>query len=225
MKNQKKSKPEKSTHLIGGHFSAAGGLENALKQEMIRSSLLGIDYLVLHPGAHMGSGVTAGIEQAAKSIDYIFKTPDTQDWPRLLIETTAGQGTCLGHCFEQIAALLERTGHPEITGVCMDTCHMFAAGYDIRNPSSYNKVMSDFDSIIGFDRLFAIHLNDSQSRLGSKKDRHAHIGEGRIGKTGFKLIMNDNRLKNIPKIIETPKLLNGQEMDPVNLQQLIGFID
>ena len=195
----------------------------SLASELCRSSRLGIEYLVLHPGAFLSSDAASGMERAARSLKQAFEEANVTS-PRLLIETTAGQGTCLGHTFEQIATILEKTGNPGQTGVCMDTCHMYAAGLDISRPATYQAVMDEFDTLIGLDRLFAVHLNDSKASLGSKKDRHEHIGEGRIGITGFKLIMNDPRLKSVPKVLETPKEKNGKPMDPVNIKRLLDVI-
>lgn len=196
----------------------------ALTSELIRSSKLGIDYVVLHPGAFLDTSEHVGISRAADSLKEAFEKAG-KSAPRLLIETTAGQGTCLGHTFEHIKKILDLTNIHEKTGVCMDTCHMFAAGMDISRPDKYEKTLTGFDALIGLDRLFAIHLNDSKTPLGSNKDRHAHIGEGHIGETGFHLIMNDKRLQHIPKILETPKDRDGQEMDPVNLARLLSLID
>lgn len=197
---------------------------NALKSELIRSSMLGIDLLVLHPGAYLTGDEACGIDRAVNSIQKVFsQTPLVKT--RLLIETTAGQGTCLGHTFEQIATILEKTSAPDRTGVCLDTCHIFTAGYDIRTPDAYESVMTLFDTTIGLEHLFAIHLNDSKMPFGSRKDRHEHIGEGLIGEQGFAQIMNDPRLKSLPKILETPKEKNGIEMDPVNLKRLLSLLN
>lgn len=196
----------------------------SLEAELRRSALLNIDYLVLHPGAYLTSSPEDGIRRAANSLKTVFKATNTIA-PRLLIETTAGQGTCLGHSFNQIASILDKTGNENRIGVCMDTCHMFAAGYDIRTVESYEKVMSDFENTIGFHRLYAIHLNDSQSDLASRIDRHDHIGNGFIGENGFKLIMNDSRFKSIPKILETPKELDLVPMDQINLNRLLAMVN
>jgi len=195
----------------------------ALLQEMIRSSMLKIDYVVLHPGAHTGSGLEEGIKNIIETIKKVFDNSD-KITAKLLFETTAGQGTSIGHTFEQIAELLEKINNPEYTGVCLDTCHIFAAGYDIKTEKAYNNIINKFNTIIGLDKLNLIHLNDSKKKLGSKVDRHEHIGEGFIGKDAFKYIINDQRLFNIPKILETPKLKDGIDMDKVNLKRIINMI-
>lgn len=191
----------------------------ALKQELIRSAALAIDYVVLHPGAHMGSGEPAGIRQVAAGINRVFsEAPQAQT--RLLLETTAGQGSSLGHRFEQLAEMIERIEDKDRIGVCLDTSHIFAAGYDIRNLQAFQKTFSTFDAVIGLKHLYLLHLNDSKKDLGTRVDRHEHIGLGFIGPDAFKWIMNDDRLLNIPKIIETPKKNTGKDWDKKNLDRL-----
>jgi deoxyribonuclease-4 len=196
----------------------------ALASEMERSALLGIDYVVLHPGAHMGQGDEKGLETAARSLSKVLEPLENSFTPRLLIETTAGQGTCLGHTFEQVAWLLDHTGIPDRTGVCLDTSHMFAAGYDLTTRQGYDRTMEQLEKTIGFERVFALHLNDSKVGLASRKDRHEHIGSGCIGEEGFKFIMTDPRFSTLPKILETPKLEDNAFMDPVNLSILRNMI-
>ena len=196
---------------------------NALKHELIRSSLLNIPFVVLHPGAHMGKGKEAGIEKVALSINEIFtQTPDIQT--RLLLETTAGQGSALGHTFEQLASIIEKIENQNRIGICLDTSHLFAAGYDFRSSESYRKATDAFDEIIGFENLYVIHLNDSKKELGSRVDRHEHIGEGYIGIKAFELLMNDMRFWDVPKIIETPKQKDGRDMDKMNLNRLRSLV-
>lgn len=196
---------------------------DALKNELVRSSTLGIPYVVLHPGSHMGKGEEKGIAQIIENINDIFEQiPEVA--VQLLFETTAGQGTNLGHTFEQIAVIMKNIKQNKRAGVCLDTSHVFAAGYDIRTFDSYMKTMDDFDSIIGLQHLKIIHLNDSKKGFGSKVDRHEHIGMGLIGIEAFKLIMNDDRLKNIPKIIETPKGNGEKDWDKINLNQLKNLV-
>jgi deoxyribonuclease-4 len=190
----------------------------AFADELARCDVLGIPYLVTHPGAHTGSGVEAGIERFAASLNEIYASmPDSTTLT--LLETTAGQGTTLGRSFEEIAAIIERVEQKERVGVCLDTCHVFAAGYDFRTPELYGEMMSHFDATIGLDRLKAIHLNDSKNPLGSNKDRHDHIGDGEIGLEGFRQFMNDGRLAGIPGILETEKDASG-DMDRRNLATL-----
>lgn len=191
----------------------------ALACEMERSGALGLSFVVLHPGSHRGAGESEGIRKVADAIVSVFDKMEGPT-PRLLLETTAGQGTSLGHRFEQLADILDRVRRPGQTGVCLDTSHIFAAGYDIRTPSSYRETMNRFDDIIGMDRLKLMHLNDSKKELGTRVDRHAHIGRGYIGADAFRLIMNDSRLAGIPKILETPKEKGGKDWDAVNLKVL-----
>jgi deoxyribonuclease-4 len=201
---------EKKTHDLS---------RQALKHELFRSSLLGIPFVVLHPGAHRGRGENAGIRQITDSINNIFKQTKGLK-TRLLLETTAGQGSGTGHSFEQFKYILARVDNNRRLGFCLDTCHIFAAGYDIRTSASYRKTINAFDDIIGLEHLCLIHLNDSKKKLGSKVDRHEHIGEGYIGINAFKLFMNDDRFHKIPKIIETPKEKGGKDYDKINLDRL-----
>ena len=196
---------------------------NALKQELIRSSMLGIPFVVLHPGSHMGKGEKQGINRIAESINDIFaKTPEIRS--RLLLETVAGQGSSIGHTFEQLALILDLIENKEKMGICLDTCHIFAAGYDIRNIKSYRKTINLFDNIIGINHLYFIHLNDSKKDLGTRVDRHEHIGQGFIGLKAFECFMNDKRFKNIPKIIETPKENATCDYDKTNLNKLRAMV-
>ncbi len=192
---------------------------NALEQELIRSTALEIPFVVLHPGSHLGDGEKKGIDRISESINKIFeKNPEIKT--RLLLETTSGQGAGIGHTFEQLNEIIEKINRKDKTGVCLDTCHIFAAGYDIRDKFSYHRAIEEFDKITGLDRLFLIHLNDSKKGLGSHVDRHEHIGKGEIGIDAFRLIMNDKRLAGIPKIIETPKSGDGKDWDRINLRKL-----
>ena len=192
---------------------------SALEQELLRSASLGLDYVVLHPGAHMGSGEKSGLKRISESIRSIFSETDRVKC-RLLLETTAGQGTSLGHTFEQLAEILERVDESYRLGICLDTSHIFAAGYAIGNNRGYRKTMTAFDRIIGLDHLYLIHLNDSKKEFGTRVDRHENIGHGHIGITAFECIMNDDRLSPVPKIIETPKIVGGKDWDRINLEKL-----
>jgi deoxyribonuclease-4 len=196
---------------------------SALIHEMTRAFQLGIPMVVHHPGAHMKAGEAAGIKRIAEGINRVL-CESQGSGPRLLLETCAGQGTTLGHTFEQLAAIVEKVEQPERLGFCLDTCHIFAAGYDIRTEVSYHKTMSAFDAVLGLDRLKMIHLNDALRELGSRVDRHAHIGKGKIGLQGFSLIMNDERLAHIPKILETPKKEGGIDWDRRNLDCLTAML-
>jgi deoxyribonuclease-4 len=194
--------------------SMAGFLE-----ELERAEALGIPYLVTHPGAHMGAGEEAGLRQVATSIRALLKR--TKGYRvQVVIETAAGQGTSLGYRFEQIATILDQIGVPERTGVCLDTCHLFAAGYDIRTPEAYAAVMGEFDVIVGLSHLRVIHLNDSKKELGCRVDRHEHIGKGAIGLDGFRCLVTDPRLRGVPMILETPKDSDFVTADRANLDTL-----
>ena len=198
----------------------------SLKQEMERAMLLEISTLTLHPGSHTGSGEKAGLARIAEAVNRLLDElpagPTT-----LCLETMAGQGTYLGYRFEQLAWLLEATdteGRDRL-GICFDPCHVFAPGYDLRTPDTYAATMDEFDRIIGLDRLLCFHLNDSKNELGSRKDRHAHIGEGEIGADGFGLLLRDERFADHPAHLETPKHEQDDEgneidMDMVNLETL-----
>lgn len=206
-------------NMAGSDPVKAEKSKSALAAELIRSDQLGIPYVVLHPGSHKGDGEAAGIERIISRLNNIFS--ETRDAsPRLLLETTAGQGACIGHRFEHLAAIMRGVTEPDRLGICLDTCHIFAAGYDISTPSGYLDTMAAFDAVIGLEHLYVIHLNDAKREAGSLVDRHAHIGEGKIGLAGFASMINDPRLEKIPKIIETPKKKEGKDADPLNLALL-----
>ena len=194
----------------------------ALSEELIRADQLELPFLVLHPGAHLGAGEEAGLEKIVGSINRVFRQiPKLKT--RSALETTAGQGSCLGHRFEQIAYIIENVREPERLCVCLDTAHIFAAGYDIGSEAGTKKTFREFDRVIGFNRLAAIHVNDSKTTRGSRVDRHQHIGKGQIGLDAFRFIMRDRRFRRIPKVLETPK---GKELreDVTNLKTLHGLM-
>jgi deoxyribonuclease-4 len=167
----------------------------------------------------MGAGEEVGLRQVANSLRELLKR--TKGYrTQVALETTAGQGTSLGHRFEQIALLLDQIGLPERTGVCLDTCHLFAAGYDIRTPDGYHGVLRLFDQVVGLPSLRVIHVNDSKRELGCRVDRHEHIGKGAIGLEAFRCLVTDPRLRGIPMIIETPKDGNFIKADARNLKIL-----
>ena len=190
----------------------------ALLVEYKRCAQLGVESLVFHPGAHVGSGVQAGIERIAGAMDWVLgKIPDGRTL--LLLETTAGMGSHIGSTFEELREILDRLDNADRTGVCFDTCHVFAAGYDIRTETGYNDTMRQFDSILGRSNLKAIHFNDSKYDWGTHKDRHEHIGKGFIGADAFGFFMRDPKLSGVPKILETPKDDAGK-YDKMNLALL-----
>lgn len=192
---------------------------NACLIELERCEALGIPALVTHPGSHMGSGEETGVKGIAASLDWLHSNFDGTT-AKIALETTAGQGNHLGYTFEQIADMINFTKDSDRLVVCLDTCHIFSAGYDIRTEETYNKTIDDFDRIIGLDKLSCIHLNDSKFDFGMKKDRHEEIGEGFIGLEAFGYIMNDDRLKDIPKVLETPKGDDGKSQDIIALKKL-----
>lgn len=188
----------------------------ALLDELRRCAQLGINGLVLHPGAHLGTGEATGIQRIRQAFEEILAVSPPE--VRLLLENTAGQGTYLGGDFAHLAALLEDFNDDRF-GVCFDTCHAHTAGYDLSTAEGYEKVMTEFDRLVGVDKIKAFHLNDSMKPCGSKVDRHAHIGQGTIGREGFACLMQDQRFMDVPMVLETPKGDDGK-MDIVNLQLL-----
>ncbi len=194
----------------------------AFADELERCAQLDIPYLVTHPGAHTGIGEEAGLARVADAINRLL-ADGVGGATTILLETTAGQGTALGYRFEHLARLFELIPFHERLGVCVDTCHIFAAGYDIRDADQYHATFSAFDHIVGLDRIKCFHLNDSQKELGSRVDRHAHIGQGCIGVEAFRLLVNDPRFAELPMIIETPK---GDDMaeDRMNLALLRSLV-
>lgn len=194
----------------------------AFIDELHRCEQLGITHLNFHPGAHGGVGEKEGIQLIADSLNYCHQlTPGFK--VKSMLELTAGQGTALGCTFEQIAEIISLVKAKKRMCVCIDTAHIFAAGYDIRDKKNYRSVMKHFNEIIGADRLHCYHLNDSKKELGSRVDRHEHIGKGHIGLDGFRNIMNDEQFYHVPKILETPK---GKEQveDILNLKVLRELI-
>jgi len=191
----------------------------AFRVELERTERLAIPYLVTHPGSHGGAGEPEGIRRVAEALDLLhdarppFRT-------EILLETTAGQGSSLGHRFDQLAAILARIEQGHRIGLCLDTCHVFAAGYDIRSEAAYRNTVDELDACLGLSRLKAIHLNDSKGDLGSRLDRHEHIGEGRLGLPSFRRLLTDPRLRHIPMILETPKDPDSVIADRRNLTRL-----
>jgi deoxyribonuclease IV len=177
----------------------------SLLEEMDRCQILRIPNLVLHPGSHVGSGEITGLRRVAEAINTMFDRLSPANQVTLLLETTSGQGTNLGYRFEHLAEIIGMVEDAERMGVCLDTCHVFSAGYALAPLSEYRSTMSQFDAVIGLERLRVIHVNDSKKPLGSRRDRHEHIGKGYIGLEGFRHLVNDPALAEIPRILETPK--------------------
>ncbi|HTR80426.1 MAG TPA: deoxyribonuclease IV [Bacteroidota bacterium] len=195
----------------------------ALVDELTRCEQLGIQLLNFHPGAHGGAGEEEGIKRIIESLNIAHER--TQGFKVLsVVEATAGQGTAVGYKFEHLAKIIDGVDEPHRMGVCIDTCHVFAAGYDIRTAKGYEETFGEFERIIGLDRLVAFHCNDSKKGLGSHVDRHEHIGKGMIGLEGFSLLMNDRRFARVPKILETPKSEDLHE-DVENMKILKSLIN
>ncbi len=190
----------------------------SMTDEIVRAGRLGVAGIVMHPGAHLGAGEQAGIELIARRINAIFAaTPGNP--AGIWLETTAGQGSHLGWRFEHLRDILERVEDRSRVAVCLDTCHVFAAGHDIRTADGVRRMLAEFDRVIGLNWLRAIHANDSAKPLGSRRDRHAHIGQGEIGEAGFAALLRDRRLRKIPFLLETPKDDAG-DLDRMNLATL-----
>jgi deoxyribonuclease IV len=195
----------------------------ALTKEMERAEALGLTYLVSHPGSHVGSGEDTGLARVVTGLEEVH-TRCAGFNVRLLLETTAGQGTSLGHRFEHLATILQRAKCADRMDVCYDTCHVFAAGYPMARENEYAATFQQFDDLIGLSRLKLFHVNDSVKPLGSRVDRHASIGQGEVGIDAFRQLVRDPRFLHIPMILETPKEDgDGNKMDAVNLEQLRSF--
>lgn len=176
----------------------------ALADEVFRCRSLGVRNLVIHPGSHGGEGESTGVERIATALDEVFdRTAGTG--VRILLETAAGQGAAVGYRFEHLRDIFGRVRHRRRLAACLDTCHVHAAGYDLTSRKGYAATIANFDRTVGLKRLRAIHVNDSKKALGSRVDRHEHIGMGAIGRAGFRNLMTDARLAQIPKFLETPK--------------------
>ncbi len=195
---------------------------DAMLHEMRRCELLGVDYLVMHPGSHRGRGEEYGIEKIVCALNMIHER--TKGYKvKITLETTAGQGTALGYRLEQIAQIMKSTEETSRLAFCLDTCHSFVAGYELRTEAGYERLLNEIEEITGMEKLKVIHLNDSKADCGSRIDRHENIGRGMIGEKPFRWIMSDERLKDIPKIIETPGLGKDLEKDRENLDLLRRF--
>lgn len=193
---------------------------DALKGELRRCAKLGIPSVVSHMGAHMGQGEEAGLRRVAEGAKEALA--DTPEEVGLLMETTAGQGSSLDWRFEHLAELISLLKGEERLAVCIDTCHIFAAGYDLRTEEAYERTFREFDRIVGLERVRAIHCNDSKKPLGSRVDRHAHLGQGEIGESAFRLLVQDPRFEEVPILLETPE---AETMHAANLAKLWSFAE
>jgi len=194
----------------------------AMIDELDRAEQLGIHGVVLHPGAHLGAGVDSGLDQIARSLDRIHAAiPDHR--VVTLLETAAGQGSCLGCTFEELGRVISLVDDKRRVGICIDTCHVFAAGYDIRTRAGYERMIAEVDEHVGVENVGAFHINDSKKPLGSRVDRHEHIGKGELGLDAFSFVVNDPRFARIPKLIETPKTVETVS-DRKNLRLLRSLI-
>jgi deoxyribonuclease IV len=212
-------------YLINLGAQAGPNRDNSMKsllQEIELATQLGVPFLVMHPGAHLGAGEEAGIRQIVSALNEVFRA--TKNSPvRIALENTAGQGTCLGHRIAHLAAIFDAVDNPKRLGVCLDTAHFFEAGYDIRTRKGWEAAIDEVEQTIGLKQILAFHLNDSKTDLGSRVDRHEHIGKGKIGKEAFRHVVNDPRFKGLPGCLETPKSKDLHE-DVENLAVLRGLI-
>jgi len=193
----------------------------SLVQEIELADRLGLPFLVLHPGAHLGHGETAGLKQIVAGLNEVFAATKPSR-VRIALENTAGQGTCLGYRIAHLAAVIDRVRTPRRLGICLDTAHFFAAGYDLRTRRGWEAAVTEVDELVGLDQVLAFHLNDSKTELGSRVDRHAGIGLGKIGREAFRPIVNDPRFRDLPGCLETPKSPDLHE-DVENLRVLRGL--
>ncbi len=208
-------------YLINLGAPASENRERSLKsliQEIELATALGLPFLVLHPGAHLGAGEQAGIKQIVSGLNEAFAATKKSN-VRIALENTAGQGSNLGNQISHLAAIFDAVKKPDRLGVCLDTAHFFAAGYDIRTPKGWDAAIREVTSLVGLKNILAFHLNDSKTDLGSRVDRHEHIGKGKIGKEAFRHIVNDPQFKKHPGCLETPKSADMHE-DVENLATL-----
>ena len=212
-------------YLINLGAAASDNRDKSIKsliQEIQMATDLGLPFLVMHPGAHLGAGEAAGFKQIVAGLNEVFRATKHSS-VRIALENTAGQGSCLGHKMSHLAAIYDAVDRPERLGICLDTAHFFAAGYDIRTEKGWNAALAELDSLVGLKEVLAFHLNDSKTDLGSRVDRHAGIGEGKIGREAFRHIINDQRFTSHPGCLETPKGKDLKE-DIQNLATLRSLI-
>ncbi len=212
-------------NLASPEASSRSKSVTAMIDELERCEALGVNALVFHPGAHMKDTIENGIRRIAESLDEVQQACSGFN-TMILLETTAGQGSAIGWQFDQLSDIFGLTHHPELLGVCLDTCHLFAAGYDFRTCEGYDQMMDEMKKTIGIKKVKCIHTNDSKKECGSRVDRHDHIGKGKIGLDGFKHFVNDERFVDVPFILETPKDNDGRgtPYDKVNLKRLRGLM-
>ncbi len=197
----------------------------AFAEELRRCRLLGIPWVVIHPGSHGGAGVSKGLSTVAANLDRVFvEAGEDGEGVLVLLETTAGQGTGLGSRFEELAAIREQSAFADRLKFCVDTCHIFAAGYDISTKAGYAETIAEMERLLGLDSVLLFHLNDSRKELGSRVDRHEHIGRGYIGLEGFANLLRDPRFADLPMVLETPKSSDLHE-DRENLDLLNGLLE
>ncbi len=209
---------EMATHKLDCVFGHTGYLINlaapasanreksvlSLLQEIRLAADYGLPFLVMHPGSHLGHGEQVGLKNIIAGLDEVFRA--TRSFPvRIALENTAGQGSCLGYQLAHLADIYDHVKQPQRLGICLDTAHLFEAGYDLRTPEGWNAVVEEVDGLVGLKEILAFHLNDSKTGLGSRVDRHAGIGEGKIGRESFRPIVDDPRFDDLPGCLETPK--------------------
>lgn len=192
----------------------------AFLDEVVRAKHLGVRNLIFHPGAHMGAGEQVGLKRIADSLNWVRKESGSGD-VRFVLENTAGQGTVMGHSFEQIAKVIDMLDDQRNVGVCFDTCHGYVAGYDVRSSDGYERTFEIFDEVLGVEMMSAMHINDSRGKQGSHLDRHEQIGKGFLGLECFKHFMNDDRWEGIPMVLETPEGEKGYKQELKTLRSLV----
>ena len=211
--NLAKKDPEKRSQAI-----------EKLTKELVRCDLLGIPNIVLHPGSHLGRGEEDGIKRIQEALNRIHaENPDLDSM--ILLETMAGQGSVLPYTFEQLRKMRHGLDHPERVGYCFDTCHVHAAGYDLGSETKYEKTMTELEAVLDLEDVKLLHLNDSKAECGEQKDRHQDIGEGTIGEGAFRVLMNDARWDDVPKVLETPVEEDWKEDYGRNLKRLLGYLE
>lgn len=212
-----------ANYLINLASPKKGGLKysrEAFVEELDRAQVLGIRDVIFHPGAHLGKGEPYGLRTIAASLDWCFEHAHAPDVLAVL-ENTAGQGTVVGYAFDQLAQIMKGSSYPERLGVCIDTCHTFAAGIDFRTPGAYDGLFRTLDETVGLARVRAFHLNDSKGELGSRADRHEDVGKGKLGIEPFRFLVNDRRFREVPAVLEFPGTEGGYRRELRLLRSLV----